>query len=208
MRTNVTTAKPATTGDPVVPVAAGPVRAGFGGRLPAKLLPVLATLGLLVLMFGAGAVRYENFGTPQTVANLLIDNSFLIVLAVGMTFVILTGGIDLSVGSVVALSTMIAAWGLQHGVPAPLLIVAILATGTAFGLLQGLVIERFDIQPFIVTLAGMFLARGLSFLISPESISIKDDTFLSLSAGSLTLPGEVYVKWNALVAVVVLVVAV
>ena len=207
MRTNAPAPTPATTSDPLVPAAAPPARSRAGARVPAKLLPVLATLALFVLMFGAGAVRYENFGTPQTVANLLIDNSFLIVLAVGTTFVILTGGIDLSVGSVVALSTMIAAWGLQAGLPAPLLIVAILATGTLFGLLQGLVIQRFDIQPFIVTLAGMFLARGLSFLISPESISIKDDTFQALSAGSVTLPGEVYVTWTALVALAVLVAA-
>ncbi len=56
-------------------------------------------------MFGAGSIRYEGFSSPQTILSVLVDNSFLIVLAVGMTFVILTGGIDLSVGSVVALST-------------------------------------------------------------------------------------------------------
>ena len=64
---------------------------------------------LFVGMFAAGGVRYEGFADPQVFLNLLVDNAFLIVLAVGMTFVILTGGIDLSVGSVVALSTMIAA---------------------------------------------------------------------------------------------------
>ncbi|GAA4968939.1 ABC transporter permease [Kineococcus glutinatus] len=198
----MTTATPATTTDAVAP-AARPTRS----RVPGRLVPVLATLVLFVLMFGAGAARYENFGTPQTIVNLLIDNSFLVVLAVGMTFVILTGGIDLSVGSVVALSTMVAAWGLQQGVPAPLLLVGILVLGTAFGLLQGFVIQRFDIQPFIVTLAGMFLARGLSLLISDESISIDDDTFQAIASGSITLPGEVYVTYSVLIALAVLAVA-
>ncbi|MDX6234402.1 MAG: galactofuranose transport system permease protein, partial [Nocardioidaceae bacterium] len=71
---------------------------------PSRFLPVIATLALFVGMFEAGSYRYEGFGDPQVLRSLLIDNAFLIVLAVGMTFVILTGGIDLSVGSVVALS--------------------------------------------------------------------------------------------------------
>ena len=91
-----------------------------------------------------------------------------------MTFVILTGGIDLSVGSVVALSTMIAAKTLQMGWPPYLSMAAVLATGTLLGLLMGLLIHYFDIQPFIATLAGLFLARGLTYLISVESISIND----------------------------------
>ncbi len=113
--------------------------------------------------------------------SLLIDNAFLIVLAVGMTFVILTGGIDLSVGSVVALSTMIAAKTLQMGWSPYLSMVAVLATGTLLGLLMGLLIHYFDIQPFIATLAGLFLARGLTYLISVESISINDPTFTELA---------------------------
>ena len=84
------------------------------------------------------------------VANLFIDNAFLIVLAVGMTFVILTGGIDLSVGAVVALSTMVTAPPLQAGWPAPLVSPAVLVIGSMLGLLMGLVIHHFEIQPFIV----------------------------------------------------------
>src|SRR3954454_10244939 len=82
---------------------------------PSRYLPVIATLALLVGMFAIGGVRYQGFSDPQVVLSLLIDNAFLIVVAVGMTFVILTGGIDLSVGSVIALSTMIAARTLQMG---------------------------------------------------------------------------------------------
>ena len=76
-------------------------------KLPQQYVPVLATLALLIVMYVIGALRYPAFATGQVVLNIFIDNAFLLVVAVGMTFVILTGGIDLSVGSVVALSTML-----------------------------------------------------------------------------------------------------
>jgi ribose/xylose/arabinose/galactoside ABC-type transport system permease subunit len=157
-----------------------------------RYLPVLATFALFVGMFGAGALRYDGFADPQVVLNLFFDNAFLIVLAVGMTFVILTGGIDLSVGSVVALSTMITAWTLQEGWSPGLAIAAVLVTGTTIGLLMGLVIHYFDIQPFIATLAGMFLARGLCYLISVESIPIRDDFFFDVASRQISLPGGYY----------------
>ena len=79
------------------------------------MLPVIVTFVLFVVMFGAGSLRYDNFFSGQVLLNLFIDNAYLIVLAVGMTFVILTGGIDLSVGSVVALSGVLAAKLLSIG---------------------------------------------------------------------------------------------
>jgi ribose/xylose/arabinose/galactoside ABC-type transport system permease subunit len=173
---------------------------------PTRFLPAVATLALFVGMFGAGSIRYEGFGDPQVLLSLLIDNAFLIVLAVGMTFVILTGGIDLSVGSVVALSTMIAAKTLQLGWPPYLSMAAVLATGTLLGLLMGLLIHYFDIQPFIATLAGLFLARGLTYLISVESISISDDTFLQLAFKTVYI-GDYYIRWTAIIALATVVVA-
>ncbi|MET0468908.1 MAG: galactofuranose ABC transporter, permease protein YjfF [Aeromicrobium sp.] len=167
---------------------------------PDRFLPVIATFALLVGMFGVGASRYEGFASPQVIANLLVDNAFLIVLAVGMTFVILTGGIDLSVGSVVALSTMVAASTLDAGWNPLLATVTVLLVGTTIGLAQGLVIHYLGIQPFIATLAGMFLARGLCYLISVESIPIRNDSFSSFASKTVTLPGDVYVTWTALVA--------
>ena len=110
-------------------------------RPDSRYIPMAVTLSLLVAMFTVGSVRYANFGRPQVVLDVLIDNSFLLVVAVGMTFVILTGGIDLSVGSVVALSTMIAAKTLQLGWPPYLSMAAVLATGTVLGLLMGLLIQ-------------------------------------------------------------------
>ncbi|TDV44791.1 galactofuranose ABC transporter, permease protein YjfF [Actinophytocola oryzae] len=175
-------------------------------RTPSRFLPVIATFVVFVLTFGAGAIRYDGFGTPQIFANLFIDNSFLIVVAVGMTFVILTGGIDLSVGSVVALSTMIAAATLRAGWPAWLAMVAVLATGALLGLGMGTMIHRFGVQPFIATLAGMFLARGLCFVISVESVSIKENTFRDIAIATVEL-GEVTITYSVLIAVAVVVVA-
>jgi galactofuranose transport system permease protein len=175
--------------------------------VPPRLWPVTATALLFALTFGLGALRYEGFVSGQVVANLFIDNAFLLVLAVGMTFVILSGGIDLSVGSVLALATMVTASGLQAGWPAPTVIAVVLAMGTVFGLAMGLVIHHFQIQPFIVTLAGMFLARGLCFLISVESVSIDDDVFQTLASGVIELPGGVVISYSAVIAVAVLAVA-
>jgi simple sugar transport system permease protein len=176
-------------------------------RPPARYLPVMATAALFVGMFGVGGVRYDGFASPQVVLNLFVDNAFLIVLAVGMTFVILTGGIDLSVGSVVALSTMIAAWTLEHGWPPLLAVMAVLVVGTGLGLLTGLVIEYLDIQPFIATLAGMFLARGLCFLISVESIPIRNATFFDVASAQISLPGGLTITPTVVVALVVVAIA-
>ena len=94
-------------------------RSGISLRrvLPVRYVPVLVTLALVVAMFAFGSCRYPYFGTGQVFLNLFIDNSFLLVPVVGMTFVILTGGIDLSVGSVVALSTLLCAELVLHGWP-------------------------------------------------------------------------------------------
>ncbi|MFJ6443365.1 galactofuranose ABC transporter, permease protein YjfF [Streptomyces sp. NPDC091649] len=176
-------------------------------RFPQRFLPVVATFAVFVVTFGAGSVRYENFASGQVVANLFVDNSFLIVLAVGMTFVILTGGIDLSVGAVAALSTMIAAATLEAGWPPLLSIVAVLGSGATLGLLMGLVIHHFEVQPFIVTLAGMFLARGLCFLISVESVSITDPAFRKFAAGAITLPGDITLTYSVVIALAVVLAA-
>ena len=108
----------------------------------------------------------------------------------GMTFVILTGGIDLSVGAVVALSAMIAARLMDGGWPAAAAIPVVLLTGSMLGLLVGLMIHYFRIQPFIATLAAMFLARGLCYVISIESIPINERFFVYMSRKRLTVLPE------------------
>ncbi len=174
----------------------------------AKYLPLAATIALFVAMATFGSVSYNGFFSAQAFLNLLIDNAFLVIVAVGMTFVILTGGIDLSVGSVVALSTMVLAalvekhhWNLWAAIPLVLLM------GTALGAFMGWLIQRFRLQPFIVTLAGMFLARGLCYLISIDSISITDEAYTNLAQLRIPLWEDAAVSLSAVLAVVVLLIA-
>jgi galactofuranose transport system permease protein len=171
-----------------------------------KYVPVLGTLVLLCVMYAIGIVNYENFYNTQILLNIFIDNAFLLVVAVGMTFVILTGGIDLSVGSVVALTTMVSAVTLNHGWPAPLVMITVLVMGSALGLGMGCMIHFFELQPFIVTLAGMFLARGLCYVISTSSIPITDSTWISLSQTRIPI-GSFSITPSVIIAAVVVVIA-
>jgi simple sugar transport system permease protein len=171
-----------------------------------KYVPVLGTLVLLVIMYSIGIVNYENFYNTQILLNIFIDNAFLLVVAVGMTFVILTGGIDLSVGSVVALTTMVSAVTLNHGWPAPLVMISVLVMGSALGFGMGCMIHYFELQPFIVTLAGMFLARGLCYVISTSSIPIDDPTWVTLSQTRIPI-GSFSITPSVIIAGVIVVIA-
>jgi len=179
-----------------------------GGIARAPWFTSAVTVVLLVAMLGIGGAAYPGFLSAQVGFNLLIDNAFLLVLAIGMGFVILSGGIDLSVGSVLALSTMVTAWLLQsaHWHPA-LVIIAVLAMGACFGAAMGLIIHLFKLQPFIVTLAGMFLARGLCYLISTESITIDEPFFAAVSQHQIPVFGG-FLSAGAIVALLVLLLAV
>lgn len=201
---SVTTATPPAPNAPATPSLWDRVRTYSPSS---RYLPVIVTFALFLGMFGVGGLRYEGFTDPQVLLSLLLDNAHLIVLAVGMTFVILTGGIDLSVGSVVAMSTMIAAKTLEMGWSPYLSMTAVLVAGTALGTLMGLLIHYLDIQPFVATLAGLFLARGIAFLISVESIPINDPKFQEVAFASITLPGGYYTTWIVVVALVTVVVA-
>ena len=171
-----------------------------------RVLPVLATFVLFVAMFAVGSARYDGFFSLQVLLNLFIDNAYLLVLAVGMTFVIITGGIDLSVGSVVALSGVLAAKLLSVGWSAVAVLLVVLLVGTSLGLAMGLVIHYLELQPFVVTLAGMFLARGLCYVISVESIPIRDPLFTAVAQGTVSLPGDTFVSPSVVVAVLVVLV--
>lgn len=168
----------------------------------------LVTVLLLLAVLGAGGLAYPGFLSSQVVFNLLIDNAFLLVLAIGMGFVILSGGIDLSVGAVLALSTMLCASLLQvaHW-PAPLVIAVVLMFGAAFGGAMGALIHYFRLQAFIVTLAGMFLARGLCYLVSVESITIDNPLFVAMSRTQLAL-ADGFISPGAVVALVLLAIAI
>ncbi|MBS0446642.1 MAG: sugar ABC transporter permease YjfF [Proteobacteria bacterium] len=179
-------------------------------RIDARYVPLLGTIAVFALTVAAGSFSYRGFFSAQVFLNLLIDNAFLCVIGVGMTFVILTGGIDLSVGAVLALTTMISAalvehhhWSAWTAIP------LVLALGAAFGALMGWLIQRFRLQPFIVTLAGMFLARGLCYLISIDSISITDATYTWISQARLPLWSDgASITFGALIALAMLAVGI
>ena len=178
-------------------------------KLNAKYLPLVATVSLFMAMATFGSVSYNGFFSAQVFLNLLIDNAFLVIVAVGMTFVIITGGIDLSVGSVVALSTMVLAELVEHRHWSLWLVIPlVLLMGIGMGAFMGWLIQRFRLQPFIVTLAGMFLARGLCYVISIDSISITDETYTALAQLRVPLWPDAALSLSAIMAVAVLLIAI
>jgi simple sugar transport system permease protein len=141
-------------------------------RLNPKYIPLAATAVVLLAVFGTGSLLYPNFGTPRVAVNLLNDMAFVGVAAVGESFVILSGGIDLSVGSMVAFVGILIARLLQAGWDPFLAMGLALCLGTLAGAVMGCLIHFFEMPPFLVTLAGLFCLRGLGFVIYPESIGI------------------------------------
>lgn len=147
----------------------------------ARYAPTLATALVLAVLYSGACVRYPGFFTVRVFINLLADNSFVGIIAVGMTLVIISGGIDLSVGAVMALcATAMAALMQFHHVPAWLAMLAALAVGGSIGFAVGCAVHYLRIAPFIVTLAGMFLARGLAQSITLETIAIRNETYSDL----------------------------
>ncbi|HYP80700.1 MAG TPA: galactofuranose ABC transporter, permease protein YjfF [Steroidobacteraceae bacterium] len=170
-------------------------------------LSLAVTVSLFVALSLAGGLRYEGFLAPQVFLNLLIDNAFLLVVAAGMTFVILTGGIDLSVGAVVAFSTVLLASLVERHGWHPLGAMALaLGVGTTFGASMGLVIQRYRLPPFVVTLAGMFLARGAAMLISVDSIGM-NNAFQMALAGVRFPVGSASLSLGAVTALLVVAMA-
>ena len=150
------------------------------------------TIVLFFVLYIAGAILYgdRNFTSPQVFLNLFISNAGLIIAAVGMTFVLITGGIDISIGSVIGVVCMMLAWMMEvKHMSAVVAIILVLAFGVIFGLVQGFLVAYLKIQPFIVTLGGMFFARGMTAVICKEQVSIvSDKIFTTLSSFKISLP--------------------
>ena len=119
----------------------------------ASLMPTFAAVIILAVLLIGAQIRYPRFLSPGNISALLLDNAYLVVLAVGLTFVILTGGIDLSVGSVMAFTGILGASMLAQGVPAVVAMPIMLVAGALIGLLIGVLVHYFDVQPFIASLA-------------------------------------------------------
>ncbi|WP_053983464.1 ABC transporter permease subunit [Niameybacter massiliensis] len=190
-------------------------------RLDGNSFLLLITIVLFIALYIAGMILFnnKNFGKPQVFFNLFINNASLIVAAVGMTMVLITGGIDISIGSVIGMTCMMLAWMMEKQSISPLLSIGIvLVAGACFGLVQGFFVAYLKIQPFIVTLAGMFFARGMTAVISSDMISITNETFLKMANSKIYLPflatvnkkGNLvypYIYPSVIIAIVILIIA-
>lgn len=155
-----------------------------------KYLPLIATIVIFVVSYAVCAAQYPNILSTRVIGNLLTDNAFLGIAAVGMTFVILSGGIDLSIGSVIAFTSIFLAVMLQNTGIHPLAAFAlVLVITTLFGAIMGAIIHYLEMPAFIVTLAGMFLARGMAFVLSVDSIPIKHPFYATMKTFYYKLPG-------------------
>ncbi|WP_426230282.1 galactofuranose ABC transporter, permease protein YjfF [Pararhizobium sp. DWP3-4] len=155
-----------------------------------KYLPLIATIVIFVVSYAACAAQYPNILSTRVIGNLLTDNAFLGIAAVGMTFVILSGGIDLSIGSVIAFTGIFLAVLMQNtGIHPLTAFVLVLLITTAFGAVMGAIIHYLEMPAFIVTLAGMFLARGMAFVLSIDSIPIKHPFYATMKTFYYKLPG-------------------
>jgi simple sugar transport system permease protein len=177
-----------------------------------KFLPLGATIGLFLLVYLWGVVSYPAMQDGQAFFNLFDAAPFLIVTVVGESFVIISGGIDLSVSGILALTTVVAASLLQMGWSAWAIFPVVLLMGMLFGLVMGLFITYLKVQPFIATLAGMWLARGLSYVISDAEVRIHDATYTTLGQTKILIPGLAdpvtkrgdYITYLVVVALIVL----
>jgi ribose transport system permease protein len=142
----------------------------------------LTLLGLLALLWVMLGFSTTSFWTQNNITNLLRQGSMTAILAIGQTFVIITGGIDLSVGAVVGFTSVIVAWLLAQGVPMEIAIIVTLLIGLAIGLFHGFSIVKLGLPPFIVTLATLTSLRGIGLLMTNgATISITNDTFTEFS---------------------------
>ena len=148
-------------------------------QLNQRNIPIVATFAVFFLVYLIGSVVYTNFFSLRVFTNLFVDNAFVGVIAVGMTFVIISGGIDLSVGSVIAFTCVMTAKLVAVYQVHPIFAILIaLAFGATLGFVMGCFIHYFNLPAFLVTLVGMFLARGLAFQLTLDSIPIQDNPLL------------------------------
>ncbi|TBW38751.1 sugar ABC transporter permease YjfF [Siculibacillus lacustris] len=173
-----------------------------------RRLPILATIAVFVLLYALGGLHFNHFLSTGVFGNLLTDNAFVIIAGLGMTFVILSGGIDLSVGSMIGFVGIAMATMVAHGWHPLAAIAVLLVMGIVLGALMGWIIDAFEIQPFIVTLTAMFLLRGLCFVISLDSVPIKHPFVEAFSDFHLALPGDGWLSGPALVMLAALAFAV
>ena len=156
-----------------------------------RLYPLLATIAIFVLAYTVCYLQFPYMLSTRVAGNLLTDNAYLGIVAVGMTIVILSGGIDLSVGSVIAFSGVFIAVMLRDTNLHPLAVFALLlVVTTLFGGAMGWLIHFLAMPAFIVTLAGMFVARGVAYMLTIDSVPINHDFYEVLQDAYWVMPGK------------------
>lgn len=171
----------------------------FNRIMNPKYIMVYATVIIFLIIYAVGAILYGNIGftTLRTFVNFFTDNAYYGISAVGMTMVLITGGIDLSVASVASLTGMLIAYGYERlGISPVITMLFSLLVGVGLGALMGSAIHYLNVPPFITTLTGNFLARGICSLISRESISINHPLIDALAGFKITLYHLVDGQWE------------
>ena len=160
---------------------------------------LLITIALFAALYAGGCIAYSHKGFThlQTFLNILITNAGLICVACGLTIVMLTAGIDISVGALIAMDCMLLAVGMRSGINAVVMVLVVLAIGVVFGMFQGFMVGYLEIQPFIVTMAGMFFCRGMTAVICTEQVSITEQSsplFYAWANTKIRLPFGSYIN--------------
>ena len=183
-----------------------------------NLLLTITMVVFFAMYIGAILFQGAGFLKPQTFFNILNANAALIILSCGMSLVMITGGIDISVGGVTALVSMCCAVYLDYkGGNVAMAALIALAIGLGFGLVQGWLIAYLDIQPFIVTLAGMFFARGMTTIVNTNPFNVANEEFVALKNTRVIIPGmgsvnklgkyvNAYVEIGVIVAILVVII--
>lgn len=166
------------------------LRERYNNLTDTNLLLIITIVVFFVMYIGAILFQGKGFLKPQTFFNILNGNAALIIAACGMSLVMITGGIDISVGGVAALVSMCCAVYLDYkGGNVFVAAVIAVAIGLAFGLVQGFLVAYLDIQPFIVTLAGMFFARGMTTIVNTNPFNVQNEAFVALKDTRVVVPG-------------------
>ena len=176
-------------------------------KLHINNISLTITAILFAALFTFGSVSYDQFFSLSTFLNLFNDNAYLIIAAIGITFVLLTGGIDISIASTIAFTCVFSAYLLRLGVPEYIVIPLVLFIGLVLGLIMGYMIQEYKLQPFIVTLAGQFFMRGLCSVISTQSIPITNEFYKQVALNKIKLgSGKIY--YYVFIALIILCIAV
>ncbi len=173
---------------------------------------LLLTLAIFILVYFIGGQLYPAMQKPQVFFNLFINDSSLLLVSIGMTMVILSGGggIDLSVGGVIALVSTASAAMLRSGSSPYFVIPLMILLGITLGAIMGWVIQYLKVQPFIATLMGLFFARGMAYIISLTSVTITNDVYKSIALTPIHIPflSKAYIYPTTLVGPIMLLVAI